>query len=180
MKNIFKLSLSLFFNQILGSTAAAMCVLFTTLLFGNELTGHFVFLAITFTFFTYIQYRAAFKYGFHDADRRNNPNSRLYVIKGAFAGLISAIPLMLLISFYIFCLIKGYVNTSMFAILYTRIASMYYCWPMCNIFPNHILTVLLTSILPLTVIPCIGYVAGYKNIMIFDYICRILRIKPKV
>ena len=57
---------------------------------------------------------------------------------------------------------------------------MYYCWPMCNIFPNHIPEVFLTSLLPVTIIPGLGYIAGYKNFMLYDIVCRILRIKPRV
>ena len=167
-------------NQILASTGGIMCVIFVLLLAGSTLQAHLLFLALTFPFFIYIEYRAAYKYGFHDSDRRNNPDSKAYLFKGALAGIISSIPLMLLIAFYIYCVTSGFTASMQFAKLYVRIFSMYYCWPMCNIFPNHTLAVFLTSIIPLFVIPCAGYIAGYKNFMISDIVFKTLRIKPKV
>ena len=179
MKHIFKLSVSLFLNQILAVTAGIMCVLFVLFLAGNGIGAHLLFLAMTFSFFAYIEYRAAFKYGFHDADRRNKPNSHAYLYKGAIAGLISSIPLIILLVLF-FCFYATYQLRPMnVAALYTRIWSMYYCWPMCNIFPNHAIEVYCTSILPLVVFPYLGYIAGYKNFLISDIIYKFLRIKPQ-
>lgn len=180
MKQIAKLSLSLFFNQILADTAGIMCVLFVVFVAGNGIGAHLLFLAITFPFFGYIEYRAAFKYGFHDSDRRNKPSSRAYLYKGALAGLISAVPLILLLAFYLYCMFSNYVHTLHLASLYTRIWSMYYCWPIYCIFPNHTLAVFFTSVLPLIIFPCLGYIAGYKNFLISDIIFKLLRIKPQV
>lgn len=180
MKQLFKLSLSLLMNQILASTGGIMCVIFVLLLAGSTLGAHFLFLALTFPFFIYIEYRAAFKYGFHDSNRRNNPNSKAYLFKGALAGLISAIPLILLICFYIYCLLSGFDSSLQFAKLYVRIFSMYYCWPMCNILPNHTLAVFLSSLIPMIIIPCAGYIAGYKNFLISDIIFKTLKVKPRV
>lgn len=180
MKQTVKLSLSLLMNQILASTGGIMCVIFVLLLAGSGLGAHIFFLALVFPFFIYIEYRAAYKYGFHDSDRRNKPASKAYLYKGAVAGAISLLPLALLVAFYIFCVLKGFDSTMQFAKLYVRIFSMYYCWPMCNIFPNHTLAVFLTSFITPIIVPCLGYIAGYKNVMLSDAVFKALNIKPRV
>lgn len=179
MKNILKLSVSLFFNQILAIVAGGMCIIPSRLFFGNALIGSAVFLAVTLSFFAYIEYKAAFKYGFHDSDRRNKPNSRLYLSKGLISGLISAIPLLVLVILYLISLFNGNLSLRAASTLFTGFASMYYAFPLSGIIPNHITEIFLTSLIPTLLFPWLGYIAGYKNIVIFDKICQILRIKPQ-
>lgn len=162
MKNIFKLSLSLLANQFLASIGGFMCIIFVWLIAGETIYAHMLFLLITFSFFIYIELRAAYKYGYSNPDRRNKPQSKSYIFKGALSGLISSIPLMILIFIYIFTRPSS-ILISETAKLYSRIICMYYSWPMCNIFPNHVTAVLLSSLIWLIVLPMIGYIAGYKN-----------------
>lgn len=166
-------------NQILASVAGYMCVIFTAMIAGDTIMAHVIFLLFTFPFFVYIEYRAAFKYGFHDPDRRNNPKSKKYIFKGALAGLISAIPLYALIITFLVSYVNNVKGVSMFSLLYTRMFSMYYNWPMCNIFPNHVVEVLLTSMVPVIILPMLGYIAGYKNILLTDPIYKLFKITPK-
>lgn len=178
MKKIFKLSLSLLGNQFLASIGGFMCVIFVWLLAGDSIYAHLIFLLFTYPFFIYIEYRSAFNYGFHNSDRRNKPKSKSYIYKGALAGAISGIPLFALISVYIISLASNNIFLSETAKLYARIISMYYSWPMCNIFPNHILEVLLSSVIGVILFPTLGYIAGYKNIVISDKIYKLLKIQP--
>lgn len=180
MKNIFKLSLSLLGNQILASVGGFMCIIFVWFIAGSSIWSQVIFLAMTFPFFIYIEYRAAYKFGFHDSNRRNKPNDKSYLYKGALAGLISAIPLYILILTYIVTNAFGNVGIAQFAKLYARVLAMYYNWPMCNIFPNHDIAVFLTSMIPVVIFPMIGYIAGYKNIMISDYIYKLFKIQKNI
>ena len=173
MKKIFKLSLSLLANQFLASIGGFMCVIFVWLLAGDSIYAHLIFLLFTYPFFIYIEYRAAFNYGFHDPKRKNSPNSKSYIFKGALAGLISAIPLYTLIIIYIVNVHLNNILLSAYAKLYTRIFSMYYNWPMCNIFPNHTIGVFLSSMIGVIIFPMLGYIAGYKNFVISDKIIKI-------
>ncbi len=175
MKNIFKLSLSLLANQFLASVGGFMCIIFVWMLAGDSIWSQIIFLLFTFPFFTYIEYKSAHKYGFHDSDRRNNPDSKKYLYKGAVSGIISSIPLYSLVAIYIVSNNSGSIVIAQFSKLYTRIISMYYNWPMCNIFPNHITEVFLSSLIPLIIIPMIGYIAGYKGIYITDGFFRMLK-----
>ena len=146
----------------------------------GELPHHdktdFIFLLFAYPFFIYIEYRSAFYHGFHDSNRRNAPDSKSYLFKGALAGFISAIPMIVLIIVYVVFYDNVFVSQS--AKLYARVIAMYYNWPMCNIFPNHTLEVLLSSLAGLIVFPMIGYIAGYKNFVISDKIYKALKITP--
>ena len=179
MKSLFKLSLSLLANQFLASVGGFMCIIFVWLIAGDSIWSQLIFLLMTFPFFVYIEYRAAYKYGAHDPDRLNKKHSNSYIIKGALSGLISAIPLFILIITFIITETAGNIGISQFAKLYTRIISMYYNWPMCNIFPNHTIAVFLSSMLPVVIIPAVGYIAGYKNFILIDYIYKLFNISPK-
>lgn len=179
MKDIFKLSLSLLANQFLASVGGYMCIIFVWLIGGSSIWSQFLFLLMTFPFFIYIEYRAAYKYGFHDSNRRNNPEDRSYIYKGAVAGLISAVPLYILIITHIIANYMGASTVAQFSKLYTRMFSMYYNWPMCNIFPNHNIAVMLTSMLPVIIFPALGYIAGYKNIVISDKFFKLIGFSPK-
>ena len=180
MKNIFKLSLSLFFNQILGVVSGMMCFMFAFFLAGTGIWAFVLYLAITFSFFVYIQYQAAFKSGFHDSDRRNKKESKAYLLKGAAAGAISAIPVLALIIIYFVALFIGNNALNQVSKLILSFVTMYFSWPLSGIFPNHSNEIVAATILPLVLVPSLGYIAGYKNFDLFDKICLILRIKPKV
>ena len=173
MKKILKLSLSLLANQFLASIGGFMCVIFVWLIARDSIYSHLIFLLITYPFFIYIEFRAAFNYGFHNPDRRNKPESKSYIYKGALSGLISAIPLIVLICIYIVTRSSN-VILSETAKLYSLIICMYYNWPMCNIFPNHVTAVLLSSIIGVVIFPMLGYIAGYKNFILRDKIYEIL------
>ena len=176
MKKTLKLSLSLLGNQFLASIGGAMCILFAYFRAGDTITAHVIFLLFAYPFFIYIEYRSAFYHGFHDSNRRNAPDSKSYLFKGALAGFISAIPMIVLIIVYVVFYDNVFVSQS--AKLYARVIAMYYNWPMCNIFPNHTLEVLLSSLAGLIVFPMIGYIAGYKNFVISDKIYKALKITP--
>lgn len=180
MGSVFKLSLSLLGNQILASVAGGMSVFFVYFIAGDSIWSQIIFLAITMSFFIYIEYRAAYNYGFHNPDRRNAPESKSYLYKGALAGLISFIPLLILIVLFIIFQFNGNVLLAQTFKLYARMFAMYYNWPMCNIFPNHDIAVLISSIIPAVVLPAFGYIAGYKNIMISDKIITTIKKYTKV
>ncbi len=180
MKNIFKLILSLIGNQILATVGAIMCIIFVNLVAGDTITAHILFLAITMTFFVYIEYRAGFTSGFHDSDRREKPKSKKFIFKGALAGFVSAIPLCVLVGVYLYFYFSNQIPFANLIKLITRIVSMYYSFPMCNLFPNHCPEVLISSLFFPVVIPMIGYIMGYKGIYITDFLWKKFNIKPKV
>lgn len=180
MKNIFKLSLSLLGNQFISVIGAAMCIIFTNLFFGDTILAHIVFLLFTMPFFIYIEYRAAFTYGFHDSNRRNAPEDKSYLYKGFFAGLISYIPLIILIIIYLCYFYSGMIPWANFYKIIIRIASMYYNFPMCNLFPNHSPLVLVTSIIAPVIVPMLGYIAGYKNFVLSELFFKTKKSHPKV
>ena len=176
MKKVLKLSLSLLGNQVLGFVGSVMCIISVNLIAGDTIYAHLLFLLINLSFFIYIEYRAAFTSGFHDADRRNNCLSKKYIWKGALAGVISIIPLLIIISFFLYAYFIGNVPlTNTFTIL-LRISAMYYVYPMLNILPNHMLAVVLSSVIVPIVVPMLGYIAGYKN---YEWTYEILKIRLK-
>lgn len=180
MKNILKLSLSLIGNQFIAVVGAAMCIIFTNLFFGDTILAHIVFLLFTMPFFIYIEYRAAFTYGFHDSNRRNAPNDKSYIFKGFLAGLISYLPLIILIVIYLCYFFANQIPLANFYKIIIRIASMYYNFPMCNLFPNHCPEVLISSIIPPVIVPMLGYIAGYKNFVISELFFKSKKSLPKV
>lgn len=176
MKKILKLSLSLLGNQVLGFVGSMMCVNFVALVLGNTIYAHLMFLVINLLFFIYIEYRAAFTAGFHDSDRRNDPKSKKYITRGLWAGIISIIPLIILVGFFVYTFIVNNVPLMNTFTLIIRTVSMYYTHPMLNIFPNHTLEVMLTSVIVPTIVPMLGYIAGYKN---YEWTYEILKIRFK-
>ncbi len=180
MKNVLKLSLSLLGNQFISVIGAAMCIIFTNLFFGNTVLTHIVFLLFTMPFFVYIEYRAAFMYGFRDCNRRNNPNDKKYIFKGLIAGVISFIPVIVLIIIYLSYFYSNQIPWANFYKIIIRIITMYYNFPMCNLFPNHCPGVIISSILPPTIIPMLGYIAGYKNFVISNKFLKNKNSLPKV
>jgi len=180
MKNILKLSLSLLGNQFISVIGAAMCIIFTNLFFGNTIATHIVFLLFTMPFFIYIEYRAAFTYGFHDSNRRNAPSDKSFLFKGLISGFISYIPIMILIVLYLFNFYSNQIPLSNFYKIIIRIFSMYYNFPMCNLFPNHCPEVIISSIIVPLFVPMFGYIAGYKNFVISDLFFKNRKTQPKV
>jgi len=174
MKNVFKLSLSLLGNQILASVGGAMCILFVNLIAGDTIAGHLLFLAINLSFFIYIEYRAAFTHGFHDSDRRNRPESKSYLFKGLAAGVISVIPVSVLIGCFVYFYAIGHEPWMNLIKIVLRSVATYYVFPMLNLFPNHSLAVILSTLVLPLVIPMLGYIAGYKN---FEWTYSVLKIK---
>jgi hypothetical protein len=176
MKNIFKLSLSLLGNQILASVGGAMCIIFVHLIAGDTIPAHILFLAINMSFFVYIEYRAAFTHGFHDADRRNKPESKKYLYKGFLSGAISVIPLLIIIAFFVYFYVICHKPWMNLIKIILRSVATYYVFPMLNLFPNHSLGVILSSLIIPLVVPTLGYIAGYKN---FEWTYSILKIQKK-
>ncbi len=175
MSKVFKLSLSLFFNQILATVGGFMCIIFVNLVAGDTIAAQLLFLAITMPFFIYINYRASFTVAFHDSDRRNKPESNNYLYKGALAGLISIIPLIILVCVYLYFYFTNQIPWANLIKIITRIYSLYYNFPMCNIFPNHCPEVLVSSLFIPIISAWLGYIAGYRNFSIYDKILIYLK-----
>lgn len=175
----FKLSLSLFLNQILSTVGGFMCIIFVNLLAGDTIAAHILFLVMTMPFFIYINYRASFTAGFHDSDRRNNPKSKAFLHKGALAGVISIIPLIILVTIYGYYYLTSQIGWSNLYKIIIRIYSMYYNFPMCNLFPNHSFAVILSSLILPVFVPWLGYIAGYKNFVVLDKFLIYLKAKNK-
>ena len=175
MSKIFKLSVSLILNQILATVGGFMCIIFVNLVAGDTIGAHLLFLALTLPFFVYINYRAAFTSAFHDADRRNKPQSQAFLFKGAVAGAISIIPLFALVTIYLYFHFTNQVPWANSFKFITRVCSMYYNFPMCNLFPNHCPEVLVSSLFIPIISSWLGYGAGSKNFSIYDKILILLK-----
>lgn len=162
MKHLLKLVGSLLLDQFMGTIAGSMMVLCVYTFFKNSLTGYILAFIFCFIFYAYATYNSAFKSGFHDSHRAIKDTAyRGYWYKGAISGLISAVPLAIVYIIYLTA-DKGITGT------FYMIMNMYWTWPMINIFPNHIYTVMPLVIVPLTVIPWLGYIMGYKTIFLTD------------
>lgn len=167
MKHFLKLCGSLLIDQFIGCISGFMLILCVASLFNNSLTGYLLAFCICFGFFVYISYHSAFKSGFHDSHRAiKDAAYRGYLYKGAAAGILSAVPVMVL---YVIYKISGLGILG----VYYMIANMYWTWPMINIFPNHQPTVMPLVALPLVIIPWLGYIAGYKNFMFTDLFMKL-------
>ncbi|MBQ8894174.1 MAG: hypothetical protein IJ043_07170 [Clostridia bacterium] len=170
MKHIFKLSGALLMDQLIGVIAGFMWVLCITIannmLFKNDLIGYALALIICFGLFAYITYNSAFKSGFHDSHRAiKDMEYKGYLYKGVFAGIISAVPLLILYMIY-------RTTGSGIVAVYFQLANMYWTWPMIKIFPNHLQLVMVLAFVPMVIIPWIGYIAGYKNFMVTDILLK--------
>ena len=176
MKNTLKLSLSLIGNQLLCFAGSVMCLIFVNMVAGSTLMAHLLFLAINFSFFVYIEYRASFSAGFHDIDRRNDVKSKTYLFRGAMAGAISIVPLAVLVGFFVYFFSISHEPWMNLLKIIIRTVSMYYVHPMLNIIPNHPLFVMISALIVPVIIPMLGYIAGYKN---FEWTYEILKIRLK-
>ncbi len=169
MKNLIKTVGALLLDQLVGIISGFMLVLCVSVIFKNSLNGYIIAFCICFGFYAYVTYNSAFKAGFHDSHRiAKTPSYYGYLYKGALAGAVSALPLLVIYILY------RITNAGIIA-LYYMIANMYWTWPMGNIFPNHLPTVLALSFIPPVIIPWIGYIAGYKNFMVYDLAVKLYK-----
>ncbi len=169
MKHILKLIGALLLDQFIAIIAGCMMVVMVVTIFQNSLTGFIVAFLICFSFFAYISYNSAFKYGFHDSHRAiKDPLYHGYLYKGALAGALSAIPLL------IFYIVYSITKAGILGIYY-MIANMYWTWPMINIFPNHKTLAMLTVFIPMILVPWIGYIAGYKTFYFYDLVVKLYK-----
>ncbi len=163
MKHFFKLFGSLMADQFIGCISGFMLVLCVATFFKNSLMGFVLAFIISFGFYAYVTYNSAFKSGFHDSHRAiKDENYSGYLYIGAAAGALSAAPLMILYIIY-----KA-LNAGILGVYY-MVANMYWTWPMINIFPNHQPLVMPLVVIPMILIPWLGYIAGYKNFLLLDY-----------
>ncbi len=169
MKYLFKMAGNLLMDQFVGIISAFMLVLCVSVLFKNRLSGYLLALLICFGFYVYTACHSSFKCGFHDEHRaRRDLNYRGYLYKGAIGGALSAFPLLLCYVFY-------FLTKARIVALYYMIFSMYWTWPMQNIFPHHLELVMTLVFIPLTAIPWVGYIAGYKNFLLTDLLMELFR-----
>lgn len=168
MKHVLKLTGVLLLDQFIGIISGCMLVLCVSALFNNSLTGYILAFCICFSFYAYVTYNSAYKSGFHDNHRViKDTLYKGYLYKGAISGGVAAIPVMFV---YIFYRLTG----AGILEIYHMICSMYWSWPMRNIFPNHKQLVLLLGFVPMIIIPWLGYIAGYKNFWFTDFFLNIL------
>lgn len=161
MKRLLKLSGSLILDQFVGIIAGSMLVLCVALL-KNSLMAYVGAFIFAFSFYAYATYNSSFKCGFRDHHRiRKDATYKGYLYKGAISGFIAAIPLSSLYFVYLFTR-----STNVFVVY--MIADMYWTWPLKGIIPNHPLIVTTTSLIPMVIIPWLGYIAGYKNFLFQD------------
>ncbi len=167
MKHVLKTSLSILIDQFMSCVLGWMFVPFMVVFFKNSLSGYSLVFAICTGFFIYVTYNSAFKKGSHDSKRPlKDPTYKGYLYKGALAGLISAIPLLVL---YVLYLMSG----NRVVGVYFQNASMYCTWPLTRMFPNHIQTVMPLVFIPIVVVTWLGYIAGYKVFYITDLVMKL-------
>ncbi len=177
MKSIFKMGLTLFFNQFIANVATSMCIIFIAMFFGNGLFGNSIFLAITLFFFYYISYNGAYKYGFHDEEKLKKDKSKLgYIRRGFLACLIGNIPTIVLYVLYLLGSILQ--HTVLYSVRYWyTLWTMYLNWPIASILPNHTTAFLPLALVMSVVFPLFGYVCGYHGIVFKDSIMKVLNLK---
>ncbi len=167
MKHILKTSLSILIDQFMSCVLGWMFVPFVIVFFNNRLSGYLLVFAICTGFFIYVAYHSAFKKGSHDSMRPLKDSSyKGYLYKGAIAGLISIIPLLVLYILY-------KLTANPVVAVYFQNANMYWTWPLSRAFPNHVQEILILSFLPIIITPWIGYIAGYKVFYITDVVMKI-------
>ena len=157
MKTTVKLAGSLILDQIIGIVAGFMFVLCVSAIFRNSITGYLIAFIICFGLYYYAAYLSAQKAGFHDSHRVLRDDSyKGFYYKGALAGILSAIPLLAIFLLYSFFQKK-------ILAVYFMIANMYWTWPLCGIFPNHVPAVMSLSFLPIIIVPWAAYISGYRS-----------------
>ncbi len=169
MKHLLKVTAALLLDQLVGTISGFMLVLCVSVIFKNNLNGYLIAFFICFGFYAYATYNSAFKGGFRDTHRiRKDPAYHSYLYKGALAGILSAVPLLVI---YVIYRMTG----AGIVAVYYMIANMYWTWPMSNIFPNHLQTVFALAFVPIVFIPWLGYIAGYKNFMVSDLAVKLYK-----
>ena len=169
MKHFFKTVGSLFMDQFICSIGATMMILCVAIFFKYSLTGFLLTAAATIIMFLYTTYRSGFKSGFHDPHRSAKKASYYgYIYKGFLAGLLSALPLLVLYVLYLY-------TQSEKVYFGFWLANMYWTFPLSGAFPNHRLLVMSLVFLPMVLVPWIGYIAGYKNFLFSDVAMRLYK-----
>lgn len=162
MKHILKIAGSLLIDQLVGVISGSMMVLGVAFFFHNSLTGYLLAGALTIFLFAYTAYRSGFKGGFHDPYRvPKDPFYRGYLYKGALAGALSALPLLII--YIIYRITRGGTWSFLF-----MLSNMYWTWPLMGAFPNHQQLVMASAFAPIVLIPWLSYIAGYKGIIFSD------------
>lgn len=179
MKSLFKMGLTLFFNQFIADVATSMCIIFVAMFFGNGLYGNTIFLAITLFFFYYISYNGAYKYGFHDKDRLKKDKEKFaYIGRGFIACIIGNIPTILLYFIYLVGALAQ--NSLLYSLRYWyTLWTMYLNWPIAAIFPNHTTAILPLALVMSIIFPLFGYICGYHGIIFKDIFLKLLNIKKQ-
>lgn len=169
MKKFFKFIGSLFLDQIVGIISGSMLVLCVSSFFGNSKLGYFLAFVFSFGFYAYVTYNSSFKAGFRDTHRiQKDTNYCGYWFTGLLAGSVTILPLIALLIIY------TSTNNGIYAFYY-MIANMYWTWPLAGIFKSHQMLIMISTYLPMTLIPWIGYIAGYKNFILFDKVIELYR-----
>lgn len=169
MKQFFKMVGSLLMDQVVGIIGGMMMVLCVSTFFNNSFTGYFLAFIFCFGFYAYVTYNSAFKGGFKDPRRIRKECSYFgYWYKGALAGIISVLPLLSVFLVYVIS------NRPEWA-LYYMVADMYWTWPLTGMFKSNQMLIMSLTFVPSVVIPWIGYIAGFKNFVVFEKILELYR-----
>ncbi len=165
MKPIFKLSVTLLFNQFIADIASAMCVISFPFLFGESQGTYILFAAVTLFFYYYISYHGAYKTGFHDISRHSSQQyDKGYVRRGFLSSLIAALPSIVM--FALWYIGKTFSLNALKAFVFPLTLWCHYgAWPLLKIFPNHMAFVFLICIATQILFPLVGYISGYKGIV---------------
>lgn len=162
MKKFLKFVGSLFLDQFVGIISGSMLVLCVASFFQNSKLGYFLAFLFCFGFYAYVTYNSAFKAGFRNTHRiQKDPSYKGFYYIGALAGMVTILPLFGLLMAYLLS------DNGIFAFGY-MIANMYWTWPLAGIFKSHQLLIMILAYVPMILIPWIGYIAGYKNFILFD------------
>ena len=169
MKQFFKLVGSLLLDQFVGIIGGMMTVLCVSVFFNNNFWGYFLAFVFCFGFYAYVTYNSAFKGGFRDPRRiRKDASYAGHWYKGALAGVVSVLPLLGVLLFYV---ISGREQWA----LYYMVADMYWTWPLSGIFKSHQMLIMSLTFVPSILIPWIGYIAGFNNFVVFDKVLEVYR-----
>ncbi len=169
MKHFFKIVGSLLMDQFVGIIGASMMVLCVSTFFNNSFAGYLLAFAFSLGFYAYVSYNSAFKGGFRDPHRiRNETPYYGYWYKGALAGIISILPLFAVFLVYIISKRPEWA-------FYYMLADMYWTWPLTGMFKSHQMLIMSLTFIPSVFIPWIGYIAGFKNFVLFEKIIDLYR-----
>ena len=160
---------SLLLDQFVGIIGGTMMVLCVSTFFNNSFGGYLLAFIFAFGFYAYVTYNSAFKGGFRDPRRiRRDDKYCGYLFKGALAGVLSILPLLC------FYLVYFFSRKPELAFFY-MVADMYWTWPLTGMFKSHQMLIMGTTFIPSVIIPWVGYIAGFKNFLVFDKVVEIYR-----